>query len=47
MSAPAQILRNWYEQRPINQGYLDSSVMGRLEQSITRGGGGGVDRRIF
>jgi hypothetical protein len=35
---PAQLLRNWREQRPINQGYLDSSVTGRLVESVTLGG---------
>jgi hypothetical protein len=27
---PAQLLRNWHEQRPSNQGYLDSSVTGKV-----------------
>jgi hypothetical protein len=38
MFAPAQLLRNWGEQLPSNQGDLDSSVMGRLGESITWGG---------
>jgi hypothetical protein len=35
--APAQLLRNWREQRPSNQDDLDSVSRGRLGESITRG----------
>jgi hypothetical protein len=37
MFAPAQLLRNWREQRPSNKGDLDSSVTGRMGESLTRG----------
>jgi hypothetical protein len=30
MFAPAQVLRNWHEQRPSNQDYPDSSVIGEV-----------------
>jgi hypothetical protein len=33
---PAQLLRNWREQRPRNKDDLDSSVTGRFGESITR-----------
>jgi hypothetical protein len=36
MFAPAQILRNWFEQRPSNEGDLDSIVRGSLRESIRR-----------
>jgi hypothetical protein len=32
MFAPAQLLRNWCEQRPSNQGNLDSSVTGEVRR---------------
>jgi hypothetical protein len=35
MFVPAQTLRNWREQRPSNQGDLDSSVTGRLGEYYT------------
>jgi hypothetical protein len=37
MFAPAQLLRNWREQRPSNMGDLNSSVRGRLVESVARG----------
>jgi hypothetical protein len=30
--APAQLLHNWHEQQPSNQGNLDLSVMGEVER---------------
>jgi hypothetical protein len=33
MFAPAQFSRNWREQRPSNDGDLDSSVTGMLEEN--------------
>jgi hypothetical protein len=38
MDAPAQILRNWREQRPSSQGDVKPNVAGRLAESVTRGG---------
>jgi hypothetical protein len=38
MFAPAQLLRNWHEQRLRSQGDLDSVSQGRFGESITRGG---------
>jgi hypothetical protein len=34
--APAQLLRNWCEQRPSNKGHVDSEVTGSLGYSIKR-----------
>jgi hypothetical protein len=35
---PAQVLHNWREQRPSNQGDLDSSVTGAVWRVLDRGG---------
>jgi hypothetical protein len=37
MFAPAQLLRNWREQRPSNQGDLDSSVTGETGTAFYTG----------
>jgi hypothetical protein len=37
MYAPSQLLCNWHEQQPNNQGDLDSSVMGEVGESIAWG----------
>jgi hypothetical protein len=39
MFAPAQLLRNWHEQRPSNKGDFDSSVPeDRVGEIFIRGG---------
>jgi hypothetical protein len=38
MFTPAQFLHNWHEQWPSNQGDLDSSVMGEVQESLLGGG---------
>jgi hypothetical protein len=42
MFAPAQRLRNWLDQRPSNQGDLDSSVTGE-DARVLHGGGPASD----
>jgi hypothetical protein len=37
MFAPAQLLRNWREQRPSNQGDFDTSIMGEVETVLLHG----------
>jgi hypothetical protein len=39
MLSPAQLLRNWREQRPSNQGDLDSSVTGGGSVNLLHAGG--------
>jgi hypothetical protein len=38
MLTPAEILRNWRQQQPSNQGDIDSSATRKLGESITWGG---------
>jgi hypothetical protein len=40
MFAHAQLLRNWREQRPSNQGDLDSSATVKVSRVYYTGGGG-------
>jgi hypothetical protein len=44
---PAQLLRNWHEQRPSNKGDLDSSLTGGGWENLLHGGGPAASDFIF